>query len=133
MRESMPRRCATLLGLALSTVVAGGCGDGPTSAATDRAVSVTLDEYRIAPQTIRAAAGRLRIAARNDGLLTHNLVIETQPRSSTAPSRRLRQLRTLHHGERTARRVTLRPGTYRLVCTIANHETLGQYGTLIVK
>lgn len=133
MRDAMPRRAATLLALALSTVVATGCGDGPTGAATDRTVSVTLDEYRIVPQTIRAPAGQLRVAARNDGLLTHNLVVETQPRSSAVRPRRLRQLRTLHHGERTARRVTLKPGTYRLVCTIANHETLGQYGTLIVK
>ena len=27
----------------------------------------------------------------------------------------------------------LQPGTYRLVCTIANHDDLGQYGTLKVQ
>jgi len=33
---------------------------------------------------------------------------------------------------RTARAIRLAPGRYRLACTIANHDTLGQYGTLIV-
>jgi hypothetical protein len=28
--------------------------------------------------------------------------------------------------------VTLKPGKYRLVCTIANHDNLGQYGELKV-
>ena len=30
-------------------------------------------------------------------------------------------------------KIALQPGTYRLVCTIANHDDLGQYGTLVVK
>jgi len=28
--------------------------------------------------------------------------------------------------------VTLKPGKYRLLCTIANHDNLGQYGELKV-
>ena len=37
-------------------------------------------------------------------------------------------------GERAeAIKVTLLPGEYRLVCTIANHDDLGQYGTLKVQ
>jgi hypothetical protein len=28
--------------------------------------------------------------------------------------------------------VTLKPGKYRIVCTIANHDNLGQYGELKV-
>ena len=30
-------------------------------------------------------------------------------------------------------KVVLTPGTYRLVCTIANHDDLGQYGELVVE
>ena len=30
-------------------------------------------------------------------------------------------------------KVTLAPGEYRLVCTIANHDDLGQYGELTVQ
>jgi hypothetical protein len=29
--------------------------------------------------------------------------------------------------------VTLKPGKYRLVCTIANHDNLGQYAELKVE
>jgi uncharacterized cupredoxin-like copper-binding protein len=29
--------------------------------------------------------------------------------------------------------VTLRPGTYELRCTLANHDDLGMYGTLVVR
>ncbi|HZO37324.1 MAG TPA: cupredoxin domain-containing protein [Solirubrobacteraceae bacterium] len=133
MPRLMPRRAAGLLALSLSALAGAGCGGAHTTAASDRTIDVTLDEYRIVPQRISAPAGTLRVVARNTGLLTHNLVIETIPKNPDNPPRRLRQLRTLHAGERTARSVTLRPGTYRLVCSIANHETLGQYGTLIVR
>jgi hypothetical protein len=30
-------------------------------------------------------------------------------------------------------KITLAPGDYRLVCTIANHDDLGQFGTLKVR
>ena len=39
----------------------------------------------------------------------------------------------MHPGERVETEFTIRPGTYRLVCTIANHDDLGQIGTLIVR
>jgi plastocyanin len=133
MPRLMPRHLPGLLVLCLSMTVIGGCGGGRAAVATDRTIRFTLDEYRIVPQRIVAPAGRLRVVARNSGLLTHNLVIETNPGNPDAAPQSLRKLRTLHHGEQTQRTVTLKPGTYRLVCTIANHETLGQYGTLIVK
>ena len=37
------------------------------------------------------------------------------------------------HVRRLNGTVVLKPGTYRLADTIANHENLGQYGTLIVR
>jgi uncharacterized cupredoxin-like copper-binding protein len=40
--------------------------------------------------------------------------------------------RTLFSGETAETTVTLKPGKYRLVCTIANHDNLGQYGELKV-
>ena len=41
--------------------------------------------------------------------------------------------RTAHPGETVVARAVLRPGRYRLVCTLANHDNLGQYGVLIVR
>ena len=40
---------------------------------------------------------------------------------------------TAHPGEVVRTSVTLKPGKYRLVCTIANHDNLGQYGELKVE
>jgi uncharacterized cupredoxin-like copper-binding protein len=39
---------------------------------------------------------------------------------------------TAHPGDVVRTAVTLKPGKYRLVCTIANHDNLGQYGELKV-
>jgi uncharacterized cupredoxin-like copper-binding protein len=40
--------------------------------------------------------------------------------------------KTLFPGETGQTTVDLGPGKYRLVCTIANHDNLGQYGELKV-
>ena len=40
---------------------------------------------------------------------------------------------TAHPGQRVETAVTLKPGKYRVVCTIANHDNLGQYGELKVQ
>ena len=85
---------------------------------------------------MRVGAGRLRIVATNVGRLTHNLKIvqedeedrEAPPTSrSAAPARRSRARRRAFTFE------DLEPGEYRMVCTIANHDDLGQYGELIVE
>jgi hypothetical protein len=36
-------------------------------------------------------------------------------------------------GRRAALDVRLPPGTYRLFCTLSNHDTLGLYGSLVVR
>ena len=40
--------------------------------------------------------------------------------------------KTLFPGQSALTTVELRPGKYRLVCTIANHDNLGQYAELKV-
>jgi hypothetical protein len=134
MRSLMPRHLAGLISLSLLAGTAAGCGDGPAVPVRDRTIRVTLDEYLIAPQRISAPAGRLHIVTSNVGRLTHNLAIETIPANpqATTPTV-LRRTPTLHHGEHGEADVTLKPGTYRIVCTIANHDVLGQYGTLVVR
>ena len=74
----------------------------------------------------------MKFVARNTG------TADPQPRrrvASTAtrsPTRSRRARDTMQPGETGEPiKVTLTPGTYRLVCTIANHDDLGQYGTLV--
>ena len=120
--------------VAAALVLAAGCGAEPVGV-EGRTLSIELDEYRLMPQDVRVKAGRLSIVATNTGRLTHNVrIVKEDPEDSEAPVTEIDGTRTAQPGEST--RVTienLRPGTYRLACTIANHDDLGQYGELVVE
>jgi uncharacterized cupredoxin-like copper-binding protein len=125
----------TLLLVALAALPVGGCGaDVAYTRAPDRRVEVRLDEYRVLPERIEVRAGRITFVARNTGRLTHNLAVvqferplgDEQEKSYGKPTK------TLFPGETGQTTVDLRPGKYRLVCTIANHDNLGQYAELKV-
>ncbi len=134
--SSMPRRRATLLALAaLAAVPLSGCGsDAPYVPASGRAVSLRLDEYRVLPQRVTVPAGRVRIIARNVGRLTHNVaVVQFDRPLGEDEEKQYARTPTAHPGEVVRTSVTLKPGKYRLVCTIANHDNLGQYGELKVE
>ena len=119
--------------LAVVALLAAGCGDDEVFR-TDRPIlRITVDEYRIVPQNIEIKAGRMKFVVRNAGRLTHNLVIQVPegPDGKPAP---IDRVATMQPGQ-TAKpiKVTLAPGEYRLACTIANHDDLGQFGTLKVR
>jgi uncharacterized cupredoxin-like copper-binding protein len=134
MPQAMPR--ATLLATVLAVLAAalGGCGDDDVYR-TDRPIlRITLDEYRIVPQNIVVKPGRIKFVARNTGRLTHNLVIQNPPARPGDQPIEIARVGTMQPGETGEPiKVTLKPGEYRLVCTIANHDDLGQYGKLEVK
>jgi uncharacterized cupredoxin-like copper-binding protein len=127
------RRLAALLCLGALTIA--GCGDGPSYAsAKDGVLKVTLDEYRIRPENIEVPAGRIHIEATNDGRLTHNLAIESFDHKEGEEPTLYGRTDTLHPGQHGSEQapITLKPGKYRLTCTIGNHDDLGQYGELKV-
>jgi uncharacterized cupredoxin-like copper-binding protein len=134
--SSMRRRCTTLLaaGLALCATAAAGCGrDAPYVAADGHTVKLRLDEYRILPQRVTVPTGRIRIVARDAGRLTHNVaVVQFDRPLGEDEEKQYARTPTAHPGDVVRTTVTLRPGKYRLVCTIANHDNLGQYGELKV-
>jgi plastocyanin len=133
--NSMARRLTTLLvsTLAAAATLAACGSDPPYVPASGRAVSVRLDEYRIVPQRLTVPAGRVRIIARNVGRLTHNVaVVQFDRPLGEDEEKQYARTRTAHPGEVVQTTVTLKPGKYRLVCTIANHDNLGQYGELKV-
>lgn len=133
--NSMRRRRATLLALALlPCLLLLGCGrDTPYVRATDSTVRLRLDEYRILPQRVTVPAGKIRIVARNVGRLTHNVaVVQFDRPLGEDEEKQYARTRTAHPGDVVQTTATLKPGKYRLVCTIANHDNLGQYGELKV-
>jgi hypothetical protein len=116
---------ASKLALAvLCSAVLVGCGQGK-SVGSDRTVHIALSEYRLRPDSIRAAAGYIDIQVRNYGRLTHNLVISRKgvTAGSTKP---------IWPGQHAEMTVSLPPGTYSLASTMLSDQALGAYGTLVV-
>lgn len=127
-------RAARLLPVLLGAAVGvGGCGDPPPVPVQNRTIGLRLDEYRILPKVVEAPPGPLKLIVRNRGILTHNVAIRTIPANPEDQPREITRTATMHPGERAEKEFTIAPGTYQLVCTIANHDDLGQTGTLIVK
>jgi hypothetical protein len=129
----MPEHRATLpLLLAVGTLALGCGGEAPV---TDRdgVLRLELTEYAVDPGRIVTRAGVVRIVARNRGVLTHNVAVVTAPEPGE-DEQELGRTDTAFPGERVTERlpILLRPGRYRLVCTISNHDNLGQYAELEV-
>ena len=127
---------AALVALGTAVALLGGCGDD-SKAVVDRDATLRLrvDEYRILPENIRTRAGRVHLVVHNIGRLTHNVAVETFSDSPETDSPvELGRTATSHPGETVTEdgRISLKPGKYRLVCTIGNHDDLGQYATLVV-
>jgi uncharacterized cupredoxin-like copper-binding protein len=120
------RRLSALLLLGAATLA--GCGGGPSYAhERDGVLRITLDEYRIRPENIQVKAGPIHLVVTNAGRLTHNLVIQS---FQTTYGR----IDTLHPGQQGSEQqlIVLKPGKYRLTCSIGNHDDLGQFGELKV-
>jgi uncharacterized cupredoxin-like copper-binding protein len=133
-RKVMTGGRLTLLLVALAAIPAAGCGAVAYSRAPDRRVEVRLDEYRVLPEHIEVRAGRVTLIARNSGRLTHNLAVVqfARPLGNEQEKQYGKPTKTLFPGQSAQTTVELKPGKYRLVCTIANHDNLGQYAELKV-
>jgi uncharacterized cupredoxin-like copper-binding protein len=124
----------TPLLLVTAALAAAGCGDVSYSQEPDHRVAVRLDEYRVLPEHIQVSAGKITIVARNSGRLTHNLVVVQfkRPLGDEVEKQYGEPTKTLFPGQSGSTTVDLKPGKYRLICTISNHDNLGQYAELKV-
>jgi hypothetical protein len=130
----MPRPGPIVAALSAAALVLAGCGGEDTVRSERPLLRVALDEYRIVPQDVSVRPGRLKFVARNAGRLTHNLVVQIPAGKPGEEPTEIGRVATMQPGQTAeAIKLTLLPGTYRLVCTIANHDDLGQYGELKVQ
>jgi uncharacterized cupredoxin-like copper-binding protein len=117
------RATAALLAAALLT----GCGGpGPVTQVRGERVEIALDDFFMTPQNVRARRGELTFVVTNRGRLGHNF------RLRDADGERV-EVTTLLPGEQATEAADLAPGTYTMLCTVANHEQLGMTGRLVVR
>jgi plastocyanin len=122
-----PRHLAALALAAAAALPAAGCADGASPARVrDGRATVTLDDFSIAPQRLRARPGRVTIRAVNRGAIGHTLRVKRGDREAIV-------IKTLPPGASGTGSGTLERGEYDLVCVLGNHEVLGMYGTLTVR
>jgi uncharacterized cupredoxin-like copper-binding protein len=134
-RKAMTGGRPTLLVIVLAALPAAGCGtDVAYTRAADHRVELRLDEYSITPEHVQVRAGRITLVAHDSGRLTHNLAVVQFKRPKSGEQEKMygKPTKTLFPGQTRSTTVDLKPGKYRLVCTIANHDNLGQYGELKV-
>lgn len=130
----LPAHRALLCVLATAAIaLCAGCSDDDPVRESKPVVQVTLDEYAIAPQDISVPSGRVELIARNVGRLTHNLRVERPPKNPEDQAEPLASTPTAQPGQTVRVTVDLRPGTYRMRCSLANHDDLGMYGELQVR
>ncbi|HUR86144.1 MAG TPA: cupredoxin domain-containing protein [Solirubrobacteraceae bacterium] len=128
----MSRSTTAAAVLTAAVLMLAGCGGGELVRTDRPQLKLTLDEYRIVPQNVEVQAGRMKFVVRNTGRLTHNLVIQV-PEGPDGNPVNVAKVDTMQPGQTAPPiKVALSPGEYRLVCTIANHDDLGQFGTLKV-
>lgn len=125
----MLRRRPLALALAAAALAApaSGCtSDAPPAQARAGKVGVTLDDFSITPQRIRAKPGRITFTVTNRGAIGHTLHVKRGDKDIAAT-------RTLLPGATATASGTFEKGDYKLVCILGNHEDLGMYGTLTVR
>jgi plastocyanin len=118
--------------LALSPLLVLGCGDEDEPGRTvttpaNAELRVVADEYSFDPSTIvLKGAGTLTVTLRNKGSLAHNLkVLRGDEEIDGTP--------TLPAGRTESARFNLEHGSYRIICSVGDHEELGMTGTLRVR
>ncbi len=117
----------------LASLLLAGCGAKRTAHVTGHRLALTLEEYRILPQTVSVPAGPLRITACNRGVLTHNVALQQGTLDSDERTT-LTGIPTLLPGRcGSVLSTPLAPGRYLLTSTVGNQAVLGMAATLIVR
>ena len=106
-----------LLGLSLAALAASTADARRHPPTTS--VGVSAREFRLAAYRTSAPDGIVRFNLANYGEDGHDLVVQT------AGGRDLARTGEVKSGRRATLALRLRPGSYRLVCDLADHEARG--------
>lgn len=125
----------SMFGLALvAAVVVSACGGGggsqppsgspPTGPTTGGAtVTISEKEWTISGQPATIKTGSIKFVIKNEGTIEHNFVVKELNQELAA---------SIQPGQSKDASVTLKPGTYTLICNIPGHEDAGMHTKLTV-
>jgi iron uptake system component EfeO len=121
------RRVAVALAV-LSLAALAGCGgdddsDATSGGASGDALDIVAQDIKFPSDTYEATAGSVDVAYRNDGSITHTLVIDGVDGF---------KLEVVGNGDADVATVDLDAGTYTLYCDVAGHREAGMEATLEV-
>ena len=114
----MKRALAALAG-AVALAGPGVLAWSQASAATS--VNVSMTEFKFGLSKSSVAKGAVTFKLVNKGSVTHDLTIAGKKRKEIAP------------GRSGSLKVTLKPGSYRYICTLPGHAQSGMKGVLKVR
>jgi uncharacterized cupredoxin-like copper-binding protein len=103
-----------------------------TGAAGARTVNVTLGEMYVRPSRTTISAGKVTFAAKNVGMLQHELMIERAPVKMSSPGHPVEDaamgmIDDMGHMGTGKMTLKLTPGTYVLFCNVSGHYAAGQH------
>ena len=140
----MTRSALAVAGVAALGLAATGCGSdnkkqssAPATTATPQStpaptpapktggtVTIAETEYKLTPAHPTAKAGSVSVVAKNAGAIVHTLEVEGPGVEKKTAD--------IAAGSSATLKVNLKPGTYKIYCTIPGHRKLGMDGTLVV-
>ena len=132
--QLIQQRWFQVLGVLALLVALAACGGSQGGATTSQAGGATGDatavtavatDFRFSLDKAEVSAGPVTFVLRNDGSSPHDLKISGNGVD--------RKTAAIGRGESASLTVALRPGVYRVVCTVPGHELLGMRGTLTVR
>ncbi len=115
------------LPLLVIVLAIAGCDRAETVRMDNGIVILRVRDYRYDSQQVRVRSGPVTFKLYNDGTGATNLRVRRAERK-----RDLASISTLAPGGLGSTTVSLRPGRYVMYSSITRHETLGEYGELIV-
>ena len=136
-------RVAVLIAVAAGSVGIGVIAASPAATSSSgSAVSVVLDEWKLAPSRTTVRPGRITFIIRNDGSMPHEFVVLRTDRAAKGlPVRAGKAVEVGRRGKLsqmasgTSKRLSLRlgKGKYVLICNLLGHYQAGQAAALRVR
>ena len=123
----MGRRTSIFFVCLLALAIGGQGFPAAAAPAKPQRIEIKGSEFKYEPKDVTARTGEIILVVTNTGATDHNIVIQD------AAGKDLAQIPVISPGKTEELKVTLRPGTYRLVCTLPGHKEAGMVGTLKVQ